>query len=341
MTEINGNVVKKIAIVKLSALGDVVHALVAIQFIKNQFPSLQIDWIVEASFAAVLEDNPHINTIYKVNLKNIKKDKFSIFKEIKVIRDIAKNQYDMVIDAQGLLKSAVVSKLLKAKVVGFDKNSIRESIASSFYTHKVSMSYESNAIDRNVKVISEALDIEIKQDDIINKKAFLFYKNEDKTIYNFISKNQKNILFVIGASKKNKMYSKEKFANIIKNINANSLIIWGNQEEKEMALFIASKSEAKVLPKIDLNSVKALISKVDLVIGNDTGPTHMAWALNIPSITLFGNTPGYRNTYKTNINKVIESDTKVNPLRLDKNDFSIREIEEEKIIELAKSLLDG
>jgi len=341
MTEINGNVVKKIAIVKLSALGDVVHALVAIQFIKNQFPSLQIDWIVEASFAAVLEDNPHINTIYKVNLKNIKKDKFSIFKEIKVIRDIAKNQYDMVIDAQGLLKSAVVSKLLKAKVVGFDKNSIRESIASSFYTHKVSMSYESNAIDRNVKVISEALDIEIKQDDIINKKAFLFYKNEDKTIYNFISKNQKNILFVIGASKKNKMYSKEKFANIIKNINANSLIIWGNQEEKEMALFIASESEAKVLPKIDLNSVKALISKVDLVIGNDTGPTHMAWALNIPSITLFGNTPGYRNTYKTNINKVIESDTKVNPLRLDKNDFSIREIEEEKIIELAKSLLDG
>jgi len=341
MTAINGNIVKKIAIVKLSALGDVVHALVALQFIKNQFPSLQIDWIVEASFAAVLENNPHINTIYQVNLKNIKKDKFSIFKQIKVIREIAKNQYDMVIDAQGLFKSAIVSKLLKSTVVGFDKNSIRESFASSFYTHKVSISYESNAIDRNVKVLSQALNIEITQDDIINKMAFLFYKNEDKTIYNFISKDKKNILFVIGASKKNKMYSKEKFANIIKNINANSLIIWGNQEEKEMALFIASKSEAKVLPKIDLNSVKALISKVDLVIGNDTGPTHMAWALNVASITLFGNTPGYRNTYRTNINKVIESDTKVNPLCLDKNDFSIREIEEEKIIELAKSLLDG
>jgi len=341
MTGINGKVVKKIAIVKLSALGDVVHALVALQFIKNKFPLLQVDWIVEASFAPVLEDNPHINTIYKVNLKNIKKDKFSIFKQIKVIREIAQNQYDMVIDAQGLFKSAIVSKLLKSTVVGFDKNSIRESLASSFYTHKVSISYESNAIDRNVKVLSQALNIEISRDDILNKKAFLFYKNEDKTIYDFISKNQKNILFVIGASKKNKMYSKEKFASIIKNINANSLIIWGTQEEKEMALFIASKSEAKVLPKIDLNSVKALIEKVDLVIGNDTGPTHMAWALNVPSITLFGNTPGYRNTYITNINQVIESDSKVNPLRLDQNDFSIREIEEEKIIKLAKSLLDG
>jgi len=341
MAKINSNIVKRIAIVKLSALGDVIHALVALQFIKKHLPSLQIDWIVEASFASVLEGSPHINAIYKVNLKNIKKDKFSIFKQIKVIREISKNKYDMVIDAQGLFKSALVSKLLKSKVVGFDKHSIRESIASSFYTHKVSIPYESNAIDRNVKVIGQALDIEIKREDILNKKAFLFYKNEDKMIYDFISKNQKNILFVVGASKKNKMYSKEKFATIIKELNSNSLIIWGNQEEKQTALFIASKSEARVLPKIDLNSVKALISKVDLVIGNDTGPTHMAWALNVPSITLFGNTPGYRNTYTTNINQVIESDSKVNPLCLDKNDFSIREIEEEKIIKLAKSLLDG
>jgi ADP-heptose:LPS heptosyltransferase len=62
-----------------------------------------------------------------------------------------------------------------------------------------------------------------------------------------------------------------------------------------------------VLPKIDLNTLKALISRVDLVIGNDTGPTHMAWALNIPSITIFGNTPAYRNAYETKINKSIES----------------------------------
>jgi len=333
--------IHKIAIVKLSALGDVVHALVALQFVKKKFPNIQIDWIVESSFAPVLENNPDINAIYKVNLKKIKKDKFSIFKQIKLIRKIALNNYDLVIDAQGLFKSALVSKLLKSKTVGFDKNSIRETIASTFYNHKVSIPYEANAIDRNVAVISESLNVEVSHQDILNKKSFLFYFNEDKSIYDYLSHEQKNVVFVIGASKNNKMYSKEKFANIINKLDCNSLIIWGSKEEKEMAEFIASNSEAKILPRIDLNSVKALISKADLVIGNDTGPTHMAWALNRPSITLFGNTPGYRNTYTTPINQVIESDSKVDPLRLDKYDFSIREIKEEKIIELAKSLLDG
>ena len=66
----------------------------------------------------------------------------------------------------------------------------------------------------------------------------------------------------------------------------------------------------------------------------------MAWALNIASITLFGNTPGYRNTYLTAINKIIESKSVVNPLKLNKNDFSINEIDEEEIIKMAKELLN-
>ena len=135
------------------------------------------------------------------------------------------------------------------------------------------------------------------------------------------------------------MYSKEKFAKIINNLDENCLITWGNEAEKDIADFIANISKAKVLPKLDLNSLKAIMSKVDLVIGNDTGPTHMAWALNIPSITLFGNTPGYRNTYITNTNKIIESKSIVNPFKLDRNDFSIKEIDENKIINTAKGLL--
>ena len=109
--------------------------------------------------------------------------------------------------------------------------------------------------------------------------------------------------------------------------------------KKEKADFIAAASEyVKVLPKCDLNTLKALISKCDLVIGNDTGPTHMAWALNIPSITIFGPTPTNR-IYETSINKFVKSSSKVNPLKLNKNDFSINEIKEEEIITIAKSLL--
>ncbi|MCG3718690.1 lipopolysaccharide heptosyltransferase I, partial [Aliarcobacter butzleri] len=204
---------------------------------------------------------------------------------------------------------------------------------------KVDIAYDKNAIERNVKVLSQALNFEITKDDILNKKPFLFYKNENEVIYEYLSKDKKNVLFVIGASWPSKMYSKEKFAKIINNLDENCLITWGNEAEKDIANFVANISKAKVLPKLDLNSLKAIMSKVDLVIGNDTGPTHMAWALNIPSITLFGNTPGYRNTYITNINKIIESKSIVNPFKLDRNDFSIKEIDENEIINTAKGLL--
>ena len=83
-----------------------------------------------------------------------------------------------------------------------------------------------------------------------------------------------------------------------------------------------------------------MISKIDLVIGSDTGPTHMAWALERPSITLFGSTPGYRNAYVTKINRIIESKSEVNPYKIDKNDYSIRDIDFKDILQVAKVLLN-
>ncbi|MCG3672859.1 lipopolysaccharide heptosyltransferase I [Aliarcobacter butzleri] len=330
---------KRIAIIKLSAMGDIIHAMVALQYIKRKYPNLQIDWFVESAFAPILENNPDINEIIKLDLKSIKKDKKEIINQIKLIKKYEKNSYDLVIDVQGLIKSAIVSFFLGKSRVGFSKNSTREKLASFFYTKKIDIAYDKNAIERNVKVLSQALNFDIAKDDILNKKPFLFYKNENEVIYEYLSKDKKNVLFVIGASWPSKMYSKEKFAKIINNLDENCLITWGNETEKDIANFIANISKAKVLPKLDLNSLKAIMSKVDLVIGNDTGPTHMAWALNIPSITLFGNTPGYRNTYITNTNKIIESKSIVNPFKLDRNDFSIKEIDENEIINTAKGLL--
>ena len=110
----------KVAIVKLSALGDIVHAMVALQFIKMADPSIEIDWIVEEGFAGVLENNPDINQILTVNLKALKSNKASIFQQIKSIRRYALTHYDLVIDAQGLIKSAVIAKLLGKRVAGFD-----------------------------------------------------------------------------------------------------------------------------------------------------------------------------------------------------------------------------
>ncbi|MGB7401973.1 MAG: lipopolysaccharide heptosyltransferase I [Arcobacter sp.] len=333
------NQIKKLAIVKLSAMGDIIHAMVALQYIKKNYPNILIDWFVEESFSQVLQNNPHINNIYGVNLKSIKKNKLEIFNQIKLIKNYSKNNYDLVIDAQGLIKSAIVSRLLGKSVAGFDKNSIREKSASLFYNKKVSIPYDENTIDRNVKVLSYPLDFEITSETILEKEPFLFYKDENEIIYKYLSNDNKNILFIIGASWQSKMYSKEKFAKIANNINENCLIVWGSEEEKKIAQYIESHSCAKIMPKLNLNDLKALIKHSHLIVGNDTGPTHMAWALNVPSITLFGNTPGYRNTYETKINKIIESNSKVDPYNLNKKDFSIKDIDEKYIVKVVKEIL--
>ncbi|MDD2640225.1 MAG: lipopolysaccharide heptosyltransferase I [Arcobacteraceae bacterium] len=335
----NKHNIQKIAVVKLSAMGDIIHAMVALQFIKKHYPNLRIDWFVESAFSGILENNPHINNIYCVNLKSIKNKKSEIFSQIARIKEYSKNNYDLIIDAQGLVKSALVSKLLGKNIAGFSKNSIREKFASFFYKIKVDIAYDKNAIIRNAKVLSSPLGFEITNEEINAKEPFLFFKDENPVIEEYLQKNKNNIVFVIGASWISKMYSKDKFVKIINTLDENALIVWGNEFERTVATYIAAHSKARVLPKLDLNSLKALISKANLVIGNDTGPTHAAWALNVPSITIFGNTPGRRNTYVTSMNQIIESQSKVNPFKIDKSDLSINKIDEQKIIELAKGLL--
>ena len=330
----------KIAVVKLSAMGDIVHAMVALQYLKAAHPSLQIDWVVEKVFAPVLEDNPDIDTILPIELKKVKKEKGTLFEVIKCVKGYAENGYDLVIDAQGLIKSAIVARLLGTPRAGFSYGSIREGLASFFYTQKVVIPYDANTIDRNAKVLGEPLGVTITQEMIVNKKPFLFYR-EAEHLMPYLSTTKKNIIFVIGSTWESRNYPKEHFAKISELLQESVLIVWGNNVEKERAEWIARQSShAKVLPKLDLNALKYVIAKADLVIGNDTGPTHMAWGLNRPSITLFGPTPTSR-VYETPVNKVIDSPSKVDPFHLDREDFSIREITPERVVTVAKELLDA
>lgn len=329
----------KIAIVKLSALGDIIHAMVALQFIKAHSPDIQIDWIVEQGFAGILKHNPDIDNILTVNLKALKTDKTGIFREIKKVRRYALNNYDLVIDAQGLLKSAVTARLLGKRVAGFDADSIREKAASWFYNVKIACAYDANTIDRNALVLSSPLGINITRQQILDKKPFLFFQDEDPCLLDFLQHDSKNIVLVIGSTWDSRNYPPEKFVKIAQALQHNYLVVWGNAQEKEKALWMSTQADnIKVMPKLDLNSLKALIAKADLLIGNDSGPTHIAWALNKPSITIFGPTPVSR-VYQTDINKVVKSASIVNPYQLNKQDYSIKDIDESGIIELARGLL--
>jgi len=111
--------------------------------------------------------------------------------------------------------------------------------------------------------------------------------------------------------------------------------------KKKMAEKIKVKAPNVVIcKKLSIDSLISLISQVDLVIGPDTGPTHMAWALCISSITLFGATPGYRNASVSKKNRVIESKSEVNPFKINKNDLSIQDIDVKDILKVSKELLN-
>ena len=333
----------KIAIVKLSALGDIIHAMVALQFIKQHLPNSTIDWVVEEGFKDILANSPDINEIHTVSIKKAKQQKSIklLFNEIKKLRKLPR--YDIVIDTQGLIKSAIVSRAIPSdKTFGVDKNSLRESFAAKFYTDVCSISYDENIIKRNAAVISSALDIKISHDDILTKQSFLFSNSQISS--DLLSDSKPNIALIPGASFKSKIYSADQYAQIANKLKsqANFIVLWGNESERNMAEKIHKIApEVHIADKLTLDGLKGFIMQTDLVIGGDTGPTHMAWALNIPSITLFGSTPGYRNTYITDINRVIESESEVDPYKINKNDFSIKDIKVNEIVKITMMLIQS
>jgi len=311
-----------------------------LQFIKNHYQKkIEIDWIVEESYKELLEFHPDINKVHVVNLKKVKKKK-SFFLLINELRRVRKfGSYDLVIDMQGLFKSAVISRLISSPVtLGFERSSIREGIASIFYNKTFKYGYDENVIQRNFELIKFALELPFNHEEIHYKLPFLF--SSQKHLIPGLSSIKKNIILIPGASHKSKCYPVEKFAKVATNIDANFLIIWGNQKEKIMAEKVKVLSPKVIIcEKLSLDALISFILQVDLVIGPDTGPTHMAWALNKSSITLFGSTPGHRNSYITKNNRIIESNSEVNPYKIDKNDYSIQDIDVHEIVQVYEDLL--
>lgn len=324
----------RIAIVKLSSLGDIVNTMFVLQFIKKHYPLSEIDWIVEKKFAGVLEHNPHISKINPINLHKAKREKslLILLRELSKIKSFG--DYDLVIDFQGLIKSAIVSKLLKSnKIVGFDWSSIREGLASFLYEQKVSIGYDENTVLRYKKLVSEALNFEITEEELFKKEPCLFNQSA------ILLPKKTFIVLVIGSTWDSRNYPKEKFVEVANQLQKDCIVVWGNEQEKQKADWMSSKSTyITVMPKLSLDDLKLVISNASLLIGNDTGPSHFSWALNIPSILLFGPSPVER-MFQTNLNRAIKSKSKINHNKLNKNDFSIQEINTNEIVKISQELL--
>ena len=317
----------KIAIVKLSALGDIVHAAIVLQFIKKHCPNAHITWLVDARFASLLKDHPLIDELVVLPLKE------SFKKSYKIIKTLGK--FDKIIDLQGLFKSAVVAKLLGKEIYGFSRESVKEKIAARLYRHKFKIDYNENIIVRNLSLVGYALNFSFDRDEILKKSPCFEickkFKNES---------DKKRVLIAAFASEESKIY--DKFKDVIRLLdNCEIYLCYGSESEKARADAIISGTKAKLLEKLSIKDMIDYIASCDLVIGNDSGLTHLAWAVNRPSITLFGNRPSHRNAYVTDKNLVVDMGKQIDARSIDKNDFCIREIYPETVANFAKRLLNG
>ncbi|GAA8267497.1 lipopolysaccharide heptosyltransferase I [Helicobacter pylori] len=331
----------KIAIVRLSALGDIIVSAVFLAVIKECLPNAQIEWFVDERFGAILEHSPYIDKLHPIALKSALTT-FNPLKIFKLFKFLRAYEFDIVIDMQGLVKSALITQMLKApKKVGFDYASARESLSAFFYSQKVSIAYNEPVLKRNFTLLSHALNLPQKEisEGLSSRSKVFSYQDSPKIDALNLNQNKLKILFVLETSKINKTYPIERFKELALMLeNFQICLLWHADEDKANALYGALKNQRDVLllPKLTLNEVKALLFKMDLIIGGDTGISHLAWALQKPSITLYGNTPMERFKLESPINVSLTGNSNAN---YHKKDFSIQNIEPKKIKECVLNIL--
>ncbi|MGL2615601.1 lipopolysaccharide heptosyltransferase I [Helicobacter pylori] len=331
----------KIAIVRLSALGDIIVGAVFLAAIKECLPNAQIEWFVDERFSAILEHSPYIDKLHPIALKSVLTT-LNPLKIFKLFKSLRAYEYDIIIDMQGLVKSALITQMLKApKKVGFDYASAREGLSAFFYSQKVSIAYDEPILKRNFTLLSHALNLpknEISEGLSSRAKAFSYQDSPKINALNW-NQNKPKILFVLETSKINKTYPTERFKELALALeNFQICLLWHADEHKATALYHALKHQHDILllPKLTLNEVKALLFKMDVIIGGDTGITHLAWALQKPSITLYGNTPMERFKLESPINVSLTGNPNAN---YHKKDFSIQNIDPKKIKECVLNVL--
>ncbi|OBQ84408.1 lipopolysaccharide heptosyltransferase I [Mesorhizobium sp. WSM3873] len=276
----------RVLIVKTSSMGDVIHTFPAVEDALRNRPDISFDWCVEEAFAAVVALHPAIGTIHKVALRRWRKKPFDggTWREMAGLRRALRSRrYDLVIDAQGLLKSAVVAKQSGAPIAGFDRSSAREPSATLLYERKYAVPRELHAIERTRRLFGLALgyqaDLSTLSSGIVPPAGGLSGV-EGKTAF-----------LLHGTSREDKKWPVEDWVETARRLVSQQftpIITWSNEAEKRVAEATAGAvPETVLVPKSLLADVAAILGRSTLVIGADTGLTHLASAFGLPTVAIF------------------------------------------------------
>lgn len=279
---------RKILIIKTSSLGDVVHMLPAITDAVHNHPALVIDWVVEENFAEVPGWHPAVRNVIPVAMRRWRKHVFNQtnWGEIGVFRKrLQQEHYDAVIDAQGLLKSALLTCMAHGKTYGYDRRSIREPLASLFYQQTFSISRQRHAITRNRLLMAHALGYSIESLPLNYGIAHTHFPQPTVPL------PERYIVALHGTSRVDKEWPESHWQTLTSELarkGIHTLLPWGNQRERERAERLAQTNHTiQVLPRSQLGELAAIIQCSMGVVGMDTGLMHIAAALDKPGLALY------------------------------------------------------
>ena len=297
----------RVLIVKVSALGDVVHALPVLDYLHQVSPGIEIDWVVEEGNRELLEGNSLLRKVHLVRTRAWRQNLLSLknWREIaKVKKELDDAHYDITFDLQGNLKSGLITWLSGSeRRYGFDRDNVREPLNLIFTNNQVPLRRQDSHVSaRALRVVS----VPFGKDYAGMKLATDIYTSpeDEASAEALLSTLSDGLVFLLhyGTTWETKLWREEGWVELGKLLqskfqDSTILFSWGNEGERAAVERIAAaiKGNARILPRLTLKGLCAFLKKMDLVVGGDTGPVHMAAAVGTPTVSFYRATDAKRN----------------------------------------------
>ena len=295
----------RILIVKLSSLGDVIHALPILVDIKNQYPDVQLDWVVEPSFASLLEFNPNIDRVISCSLRDWVKEGFGFRTLAKVksfLKDLRQTPYDYVLDLQGLSKSALIARCAALTPQGVrvamgnrTDGSSYESLTRWLSDRAIALPKRIHALERGRLLCAKTLHYEVPSEidfgllgagkENVSSSAF------EPEVAQSSSDQPPKVLLIHGTSRTDKTWGLSHWSEIAERLKASGhevCVTYGNEAELEFVNELMAKVKGLTFwPKQSLRDLSTLMRGCYGAIGVDSGVSHLAVALNLVHVQIY------------------------------------------------------
>jgi lipopolysaccharide heptosyltransferase I len=279
----------RILIVRMSALGDIVHALPVLSALREALPHADVEWLADRKYAGVLD---HVQGLSR---RIIGRPGLS-----RAVTEMRARRYDVAIDLQGLLKSAAMARLSGAeRVIGFEQRALRERAAAWFYNERATVAGGAHVIQKNLAVLpllGVSPPARVTFPFVVPESSVATQVSAEATAQGL----RGFALINPGAAWPNKRWPPERFGELARRVRGEHqlapVVLWGSGEEALADAVVAASSDAATrAPRTSLGDLLALTARAALMVSGDTGPLHVAAAMKAPIVGLYGPTRPERN----------------------------------------------